>query len=83
MIKVFKKKTERTEEEEKKGEEGTVIVKPKKAPGEIRLKKEISELDLPGHASIHFPDPNITMKFEVTVDLKGEDCLWKGGKYTF
>lgn len=61
----------------------TTAVKVKKSPGELRLKKEVGELDLPGHAEINFPDPNNIMKFELFVDLTKEDCLWKGGKYKF
>lgn len=53
MLKLFNKKTERDKEEEKKHEElpnGGPVVKQKKSPGELRLKKEITELDLPQHA---------------------------------
>jgi ubiquitin-conjugating enzyme E2 M len=55
MLKLFNRKTERDKEEEKKEEEvtgqiGQVPGKVKKSPGELRLKKEIAELDLPSHA---------------------------------
>lgn len=54
MLKLFNRKTERDKEEEKKEEEvkvnGTVTTGKKKSPGELRLKKEIAELDLPSHA---------------------------------
>ena len=87
MIKFFNRKTERDQEEEKKIEEtqvDAVVIKPKKkSPGEIRLKKEITELDLPAHARVNFPDEANIMKFEVFVDLTNEECLWKGGKYKF
>ncbi len=66
--------------------EGTGIVAPpkvKKSPGEIRLKKEIGELDLPSHAEISFPDPNNIMKFNLKVNLAKEECLWKGATYHF
>lgn len=65
------------------GAHATTSIKVKKSPGELRLKKEIGELDLPSHAEINFPDPNNIMKFELFVDLTKEDCLWKGGKYKF
>ncbi len=55
----------------------------KKSPGEIRLKKEIAELDLPTHAQVLFPDENTIMKFEVYVDLSREECMWKGARYKF
>jgi len=53
MLKLFNKKTERDKEEEKKQEDlpnGNVPLRQKKSPGELRLKKEITELDLPAHA---------------------------------
>ena len=87
MLKLFNRKTERDLEEEKKQEEtpnqvNQQPVKQKKSPGELRLKKEMTELDLPAHAEVKFPDDNI-MKFEVFVDLAKEECLWKGAKYKF
>ena len=85
MLNLLKQKNKRTEEEEKKQPEGSdATFQPltkKKSPGEIRLKKEIAELDLPNHVETNFTD-NI-MKFEICVDLKNEECLWKGGKYRF
>lgn len=88
MLKIFNRKTERDKEEEKKEEEaaqttGQVPLKQKKSPGELRLKKEIAELDLPSHAQVYFPDNANIMKFEVLVDLTRENCLWKGAKYKF
>lgn len=91
MLKLFNRKTERDKEEEKKDEElkqsqpngEQPVVKVKKSPGELRLKKEIAELDLPSHAQVHFPDENNIMTFEVMVDLTKEQCLWKGAKYKF
>jgi ubiquitin-conjugating enzyme E2 M len=90
MLKLFNRKTERDKEEEKKEEEikeatgaTSVAPKTKKSPGELRLKKEIAELDLPAHAHISFPDDANIMKFEVFVDLTKEHCLWMGAKYKF
>ncbi len=86
MLKLFGKKTERDKEEEKKQEEDvtqTTGPKIKKSPGELRLKKEVTELDLPAHAEIRFPDDSNIMQFEVYVDLTKEECLWKGAKYKF
>ena len=53
MLKLFNRKTERDKEEEKKEEESKETgapIKQKKCPGELRLKKEVAELDLPNHA---------------------------------
>jgi ubiquitin-conjugating enzyme E2 M len=60
-----------------------VVAKKKNNPGELRLRKEMGELDLPSHVELHYPDPNQIMKFEVMIDLTKEDCLWKGAKYRF
>lgn len=87
MLKIIKKSNARQAEEDKKEEEvkGDPNKKPtkKRCPGEIRMTKEIAELDLPTHAKVTFPDDNDIMKFEVSVDLTKEECLWKGGKYKF
>ena len=55
----------------------------KRAPGEIRLKKELLELDLPNHAKVIMPDETNIMQFNVKVDLTKEECLWRGAKYDF
>ena len=97
MLRILKKQTDRDkqaeeeamkkqEEEEKLGGGSTgdqPVVKVKKSPGELRLKKDLAELDLPNHASVNFPDKDQIMKFEVFVDLTKEQCYWKGGKYKF
>ena len=88
MLKLFGKKTERDVEEEKKQEEESkngqaAPVKTKKSPGELRLKKEITELDLPNHAKVSFPNDTSIMQFELLVDLTKEECLWNGAKYKF
>ncbi|CAI2381536.1 unnamed protein product [Moneuplotes crassus] len=74
------KKDKRAEEEEKK-DDGKKRVK--QSPAELRWRKEIGELDLPSHAEVDFPEETDICNFKVTVDLKNEDCLWKGGKYHF
>ena len=55
----------------------------KSSPAEIRLRKEFAEIDLPPHATV-IPDPDgdIT-KFRVIINLKQEECMWKGGSYEF
>ena len=81
MLKLVGKKNNDREEEEKT-KDGEVK-KVKKSPAEIRWRKEIGDLDLPDHAVVDFPDENDICNFFVTVDLKNEDCVWKGGKYRF
>lgn len=82
MLKLFNRKNDRDKEEEKKEEAIAQVTgvaplgKNKKSPGELRLKKEIAELDLPSHAQVHFPDETNIMRFELVVDLTKEQCLW-------
>jgi ubiquitin-conjugating enzyme E2 M len=48
----------------------------KQSAGELRLQKDISELDLPKNVSIRFPDGNNKiMNFEVV--LKADEGLYK------
>ena len=58
-------------------------VKVKRSPGELRLQKEIAELDVPQHASTVFPEDGSIMEFKVVVDLTKEESIWRGGKYVF
>ena len=74
MIKLKKESKRAKEEEEKKEEEGTTDEQkaPKKSPGELRIQKEILELDIPGHAKVSFPNPDDIMSFRLNVDLTRE-----------
>ena len=66
-----------------KGESTGEPLKARKSPGELRLQKEIQELDIPSHASVKFGSDSI-MSFKLIVDLTNQDqCIWKGGKYEF
>ena len=59
-------------------------IKQKKSPGELRIQKEIQELDIPTHAQVSFPNKNDIMTFNLMVDLTHEQSsIWKGGKYEF
>ena len=86
MIKLKKDSKRVKEEEAKKEEEDPNQIgekKQKKPPGELRLMKEIAELDLPAHAKVIFNQDGSIMSFNVDINLKNEDCLWKGGRYNF
>jgi ubiquitin-conjugating enzyme E2 M len=50
-------------------------------PGQIRMQKDLAELDIEGVATIAFPNPNNIMIFDVVV--KPKSGYWKGGTYTF
>ena len=80
------KRKEQAEEEKKEAEaNGEVIEKKvKQSPGELRLQKELADLDAPSHATVTFPDPKNIMSMHLVVNLKNEDsCYWKGGIYKF
>ena len=86
MIKLKKDSKRVKEEEAKKEEEDPNQIgekKQKKPPGELRLMKEIAELDLPAHAKVVFAQDGSIMSFNVDINLKNEDCMWKGGRYNF
>ena len=55
--------------------------KKKKTPGEIRIQKDIAELDGGNVATIDFPNPNDLTSFTVTVTP--DTGLWKGAQYVF
>lgn len=82
MLKLVKKDKDEARINEEIKDKPEEEKKVKTSPAEIRWRKEIPELDLPDHAEINLDEENI-MKFSVTVDLKKEETLWKGGKYTF
>ena len=80
MIKLKKQNKRAQEEEEKKQEEEAAtggsqpneVKKSKKSPGELRIQKEIQELDIPTHATIKYPKPGDIMNFNLIVDLSHE-----------
>ena len=53
----------------------------KKTPGEIRIQKDIAELDGGDVARISFPNPNDLTSFNV--DVTPDTGFWKGASYHF
>ncbi|CAK4071210.1 unnamed protein product [Aphanomyces euteiches] len=53
----------------------------KRTPGEIRIQKDIAELDGGSAAVVSFPDTNDLTNFEVKV--KVDTGLWTGASYNF
>jgi len=53
----------------------------KKTPGEIRIQKDIAELDGGTVATISFPNPNDLTNF--IVEVKPDSGFWNGAKYPF
>ena len=76
-----KKNVERVEEEKK--EEGAASAAPKRMPGQIRLQKDLTELEKPPFVTLHI-DPTQLMIVTVDIDFKNErDSIWHGAKYNF
>jgi ubiquitin-conjugating enzyme E2 M len=53
----------------------------KRTPGEIRIQKDIAELDGGTAATVTFPNPNDLTNFIVTI--KPDSGFWNGAKYPF
>eukprot|EP00806_Schmidingerella_arcuata_P004239 Macronucleus_4849.p1 GENE.Macronucleus_4849~~Macronucleus_4849.p1 ORF type:complete len:183 (+),score=50.91 Macronucleus_4849:1-549(+) len=74
-----KKQVERVEEENKDG----AAAAPKRMPGQIRLQKDLTELDKPPFVDMHI-DPTKLMEVTLDIDFKNErESIWHGGKYNF
>jgi ubiquitin-conjugating enzyme E2 M len=53
----------------------------KRTPGEIRIQKDIAELDAGNAAKIDFPNPNDLTHFIVTI--RPDTGFWAGARYSF
>jgi ubiquitin-conjugating enzyme E2 M len=53
----------------------------KTTPGEIRIQKDIAELDAGDVASVEFPNPKDLTSFNVFV--RPDQGFWKGARYHF
>merc|ERR1719224_2668 len=78
MIKIFGVgRGKRAGPEDAPAEDG----KKKRQPGEIRMQKELDELELPPQCRISFPNKNDLMHFNVVI--AADEGLWRGASYTF
>lgn len=50
-------------------------------PGQLRMQRELSELDLPACCQLTFPDPKDLMNFSVTI--VPDEGLWRGAAFKF
>jgi len=80
MIRIFGPKGSQRDEEEKKAGDGGVK---RKSAGEIRLQKEIAELDLPRNVVIEFPRENEIMNFDIRLTVDDSSSLWYQACYHF
>ena len=79
MIKIFGAKAGKRDEEEKKDEGGNR----RQTAGEIRLQKELLDLDLPPNTTISYPNPDDIMNFNITIRVDDRSSLWHGATYHF
>mmetsp|Transcript_59 Transcript_59/g.154 ORF Transcript_59/g.154 Transcript_59/m.154 type:complete len:185 (-) Transcript_59:197-751(-) len=80
MIKIFGVGRGKRAEASDTPAEGEAPVK-KRQPGEIRMQKELDELELPPQCEIEFPDKNSLMQFNI--HISPDEGLWRGARYTF
>ncbi len=74
---------QRAEEEEQKAAAGGVTAAPRRSPGQIRLTKDMQDLDKPAFIDMQVDPANI-MQFGLTMNLTNErDSIWCGGRYQF
>ena len=80
MIRIFGPKGSQRDEEEKKQQDTGVK---RRSAGEIRLQKELSELDLPRNVVIEFPRESDIMNFDIRLNIDDNSSLWYGATYHF
>eukprot|EP00884_Botryococcus_braunii_P017023 jgi/Botrbrau1/4003/Bobra.0016s0014.1 len=78
MLKLFSVK----EKKEKEKAAGTAVRGVKQSAGELRLQKDMSELNLSKNISLNFPEgPEKMLHFEITI--QPTEGLYRQGQYTF
>mmetsp|Transcript_4696 Transcript_4696/g.7071 ORF Transcript_4696/g.7071 Transcript_4696/m.7071 type:complete len:184 (-) Transcript_4696:1189-1740(-) len=79
MLRIFGPKSGKRDEEEKNQEGGGR----RRTAGEIRLQKELTELDLPPNVTIEFPNEHDVLNFSITLKVDDNSSLWYGATYNF
>jgi len=65
----------------KKDQEAAAKKKPKTSAAQLRVQKDITELDLPSTMETHFPDPADLLNFTLTITP--DEGMYKGGQFKF
>jgi len=65
----------------KKNEDASAKKKPKTSAAQIRVQKDLTELDLPSTMQTHFPDPSDLLNFSLTITP--DEGMYKGGAFKF
>jgi len=65
----------------KKNEDAAAKKKPKTSAAQIRVQKDLTELDLPATMKTHFADPADLLNFTLTITP--DEGMYKGGEFKF
>ncbi|KAF9225485.1 E2 ubiquitin-conjugating enzyme [Gyrodon lividus] len=65
----------------KKNEDAAAKKKPKTSAAQIRVQKDLTELDLPPTMKTHFPDPIDLLNFTLTITP--DEGMYRGGAFKF
>ncbi|KAM6498550.1 E2 ubiquitin-conjugating enzyme [Amanita muscaria] len=65
----------------KKNEDAAAKKKPKTSAAQIRVQKDLTELDLPSTMQTYFPDPADLLNFNLTITP--DEGMYKGGAFAF
>ncbi|KAL7420033.1 NEDD8-conjugating protein ubc12 [Cryptotrichosporon argae] len=65
----------------KKDQEAAAKKRPKTTPAQLRVQKDLTELELPETMKTHFPDPADVLDFELTITP--DEGIYKGGAFHF
>ncbi|ORX33929.1 ubiquitin-conjugating enzyme/RWD-like protein [Kockovaella imperatae] len=65
----------------KKNEEAAAKKKPKMTAAQLRVQKDLTELELPDTMKTHFPDPADVLNFTLTITP--DEGIYKGGQFNF
>jgi ubiquitin-conjugating enzyme E2 M len=65
----------------KKNEDAAAKKKPKTSAAQIRVQKDLTELDLPSTMKTTFADPADLLNFTLTITP--DEGMYRGGKFTF
>ncbi|KAG1783540.1 ubiquitin-conjugating enzyme/RWD-like protein [Suillus placidus] len=65
----------------KKNEDAATKKRPKTSAAQIRVQKDLTELDLPPTMKTNFPDPTDLLNFTLTITP--DEGMYNGGAFTF
>ncbi|KAI0931831.1 NEDD8-conjugating protein ubc12 [Taiwanofungus camphoratus] len=65
----------------KKNEDAAAKKKPKTSAAQIRVQKDLTELELSSTMKTHFPDPSDLLNFTLTITP--DEGMYKGGAFLF